>query len=162
MQIMQLLLEGQIDQKTAGLLFYGLQIASSNLKHTNFEPETKNEIVIDPKKTAETRLGQPLWKNGDFEETADGKINLDDYDLTDLTIRVIDQMKKQSGMEPTPRSVRERYAPWTLPKQDNAEEKKNGEEKNEAAKKEVKAERRRDPRDLELSADGRYYYPDDK
>src|SRR5881628_3785192 len=108
MQIMQLLLEGQIDQKTAGLLFYGLQIASSNLKHTNFEPETKNEIVIDPRKTAETRLGQPLWKNGDFEETPDGKINLDDYDLTDLTIRVIDQMKKQSGMEPTPRSIRRR------------------------------------------------------
>ena len=51
MQIMQLLLESQIDQKTAGLLFYGLQIASSNLKHTNFEPETKD----DPKKTAETR-----------------------------------------------------------------------------------------------------------
>jgi len=71
-------------------------------------------------------------------------------------------MKKQSGMEPTPRSVRERYAPWTLPKPANAEEKKSGEEKNEAAKKEVKAERRRDPRDLELSADGRYYYPDDK
>ena len=162
MQIMQLLLEGQIPQKTAGLLFYGLQIASSNLKHTNFEPETKNEIVIDPKKTAETRLGQPLWKNGDFEETADGKINLDDYDLTDLTIRVIDQMKKQSGMEPTPRSVRERYAPWTLPKPANAEEKKSGEEKNEAAKKEVKPERQRNPRDLELSADGRYYYPEDK
>src|SRR5206468_2680765 len=115
MQIMQLQLSGQIDQKTAGLLFYGLQIASSNLKHTNFEPETKNEIVIDPKKTGETRLGQPLWKNGDFEETADGKINLDDYDLTDLTIRVIDQMKKQSGMEPTPRSVRERYAPGPCP-----------------------------------------------
>jgi hypothetical protein len=60
------------------------------------------------------KLSQPLWKNSDFEET-DGKINLDDYDLTDLTIRVIDQMKKQSGMEPMPRSVRERYAPWTLP-----------------------------------------------
>jgi hypothetical protein len=111
MQIMQLLLSGQIEQKTAGLLFYGLQIASSNLKHINFEPETKNEIVIDPRKTAETRLGQPLWKNSDFEETSDGKINLDDYDLPDLTIRVIDQMKKQSGMEPTPRDVRERYAP---------------------------------------------------
>src|SRR6266550_7480381 len=48
MQIMQMLIEGQIDQKTAGLLFYGLQIASSNLKHINFEPETKNNIVIDP------------------------------------------------------------------------------------------------------------------
>jgi hypothetical protein len=114
MQIMQLLLEGQIPQKTAGLLFYGLQIASSNLKHTNFEPETKNEIVIDPKKLRETGLGQPLWKNGDFEETPDGKINLDDYDATDLTIRVIDQMRKQSGWEPLPRDIRETYAPWTL------------------------------------------------
>jgi hypothetical protein len=114
MQIMQLLLSGQIPQKTAGLQFYGLQIASSNLKHTNFEPETKNDIVIDSRKLRETGLSRPLWKNSDFEETADGKINLDDYDLTDLTIRVIDQMKKQSGMEPTPRSVRERYAPWTL------------------------------------------------
>src|SRR5206468_4642294 len=115
MQIMQLLLEGQIEQKTAGLLFYGLQIASSNLKHTNFEPETKNDIVIDPKKLRETGLGQPLWKNGDFEETPDGKINLDDYDATDLTIRVIDQMRKQSKMEPLPRDIRETYAPglWT-------------------------------------------------
>src|SRR5205823_12383658 len=32
MQIMQLLLSGQIEQKTAGLLFYGLQIASSHLQ----------------------------------------------------------------------------------------------------------------------------------
>jgi hypothetical protein len=71
-------------------------------------------------------------------------------------------MKKRSGMEPTPRSVRERYAPWTLPKPATAEDNQNGEEKTEAAKKEVKAERRRNPRDLELSADGKYYYPDDK
>jgi len=53
MQIMQLLLSGQIPQKTAGLQFYGLQIASSNLKHTNFEPETKNDIVIDSRKLRE-------------------------------------------------------------------------------------------------------------
>jgi hypothetical protein len=65
-------------------------------------------------------------------------------------------MKKQSGMEPTPRDVRERYAPWTRPKQTN------GEEKKEEPKKEVKAERQRDPRDLKLSADGKYYYPEDK
>ncbi len=125
MQIMQMLIEGQIDKKTAGLLFYGLQIASSNLKHINFEPETKNDIVIDPKKLRETGLGQPLWKNGDFEETPDGKINLDDYDATDLTIRVIDQMRKQSKMEPLPRDIRETYAPWTLtdtPKKPNGEE----------------------------------------
>ena len=126
MQIMQMLISGQIDQKTAGLLFYGLQIASSNLKHINFEPEIKNDIVIDPKKLRETGLAQPLWKNGDFEELPDGKINLDDYDATDLTIRKIDQMRKQSGWAPLPRDIRERYAPWTLedePKKPNGEEK---------------------------------------
>jgi len=114
MQIMQMLIEGQIDKKTAGLLFYGLQIASSNLKHINFEPETKNDIVIDPKKLRETGLAQPLWKNSDFEETPDGKINLDDFDATDLTIRKIDQWRRQSGMPPLPRDIRETYAPWTL------------------------------------------------
>src|ERR1044071_1984322 len=98
MQIMQMLIAGQIDQKTAGLLFYGLQIASSNLKYINFEPENKNDIVIDPKKLRETALPQPLWKNSDVEETPDGKINLNDYDATDLTNRVIDQWKKMSGM----------------------------------------------------------------
>ena len=65
-------------------------------------------------------------------------------------------MKKQSGMEPTPRDVHERYVPGPLPKQANSEAKK------EEAKKEVKAERQRDPRDLKLSADGKYYYPEDK
>ena len=137
MEIMQLLLEGQIDQKTAGLLFYGLQIASSNLKHINFEPEIKNDIVIDPKKLRETGLAQPLWKNGDFEETPDGKINLDDYDATDLTIRVIDQMKIECGMPPTPREVRERYAPWTLkdtPKKPAGSEKEGQKEQEQEIK----------------------------
>ena len=132
MQIMQMLISGQIDKKTAGLLFYGLQIASSNLKHINFEPEIKNDIVIDPKKLRETGLAQPLWKNGDFEELPDGKINLDDYDATDLTIRKIDQMRKQSGWAPLPRDIRETYAPWTLedePKKPAASEKEKEEEK---------------------------------
>ena len=128
MQIMQMLIEGQIDQKTAGLLFYGLQIASSNLKHINFEPETKNDIVIDPRKLRETGLAQPLWKNSDFEETPDGKINLDDYDATDLTIRKIDQWRRQSGMPPLPRDIRETYAPWTLKDKPNGGKNEGGEE----------------------------------
>jgi hypothetical protein len=32
-------------------------------------------------------------------------------DLTDLTIRKIDQWRKQSNMEPLPRAIRETYAP---------------------------------------------------
>jgi hypothetical protein len=51
----------------------------------------------------------------DFEETADGKIKLEDYDMTDLTIRVIDQMRKASGWEPLPRDIRETYARPTPP-----------------------------------------------
>jgi hypothetical protein len=36
-QVMRLLAAGQIDRKTASLMLYSLQIATSNLQHTTFE-----------------------------------------------------------------------------------------------------------------------------
>ena len=41
MQVMRLILSGQLDPKTASLLLYALQTASSNLGRTNFEPVIK-------------------------------------------------------------------------------------------------------------------------
>ena len=38
MQVMRLTLRNQIDPKVSGLLFYGLQTASCNLRNANFEP----------------------------------------------------------------------------------------------------------------------------
>ena len=68
MQIMRLILSGQIDPKTAGLLLYALQTASSNLSRINFEPVIKTCVVIDPRTVDQTQLGEDPWSREDYEE----------------------------------------------------------------------------------------------
>jgi hypothetical protein len=60
MQVLSLLLRNQIDHKTAALAFYGLQTASSNLKQADFQPFRQN-VVIDPEKASQSRLGEYVW-----------------------------------------------------------------------------------------------------
>lgn len=66
MQIMRLIVYGQIDNKTAGLLLYGLQTASNNLRRTTFEPYPP-KVIIDPDWTEDTCLGENAWQKEDFE-----------------------------------------------------------------------------------------------
>jgi hypothetical protein len=68
MQVMRLILSGQVDPKTAGLLLYALQTASSNLSRINFEPAVKTRVVIDPHTVNQTPLGEDPWCKEDFEE----------------------------------------------------------------------------------------------
>ena len=68
MQVMRLILNGQIDAKTAGLLLYALQTASTNLARTNFEPTIKTRVVIDPRTVNQTPLGEDPWRREDYEE----------------------------------------------------------------------------------------------
>jgi len=68
MQVMRLILNGQIDPKTAGLLLYALQTASSNLRRIDFEPMIKTHVVIDPRTVDQTPLGEDPWCQEDFEE----------------------------------------------------------------------------------------------
>jgi hypothetical protein len=68
MQVMRLILGGQIDGKTAGLLLYALQTASSNLARTNFEPTIKTRVVIDPRTVDQTPLGEDPWNREDYRE----------------------------------------------------------------------------------------------
>jgi hypothetical protein len=65
MQIMRLIITGQIDGKNAGLLLYALQTASTNLHRTNFAPYLY-EMVLDPKTVSETPLGARIWEASDF------------------------------------------------------------------------------------------------
>jgi len=68
MQIMRLLLTGQIEHKTASLLLYALQTASTNLRQTNFKPWV-HEVILDPRDAAESILRRTnLWDDKDFEE----------------------------------------------------------------------------------------------
>jgi len=70
MQIMRLIIAGNIDCKTAGLLLYALQTASSNLQHTKFEPRM-HDVILDPRCVADTLLGESIWEDEDFEEEDD-------------------------------------------------------------------------------------------
>jgi hypothetical protein len=65
MQITRLLIAGDIDTKTAGLVLYALQTASSNLHHTHFEPNMC-DVILDPSSVADTSLGAHVWEDSDF------------------------------------------------------------------------------------------------
>jgi hypothetical protein len=68
MQVMQSLAWGQMDHKTAGLMLYALQTASSNLRKTDFEAEEATDVVIDRDTVHLTCLGGQQWFEEDFEE----------------------------------------------------------------------------------------------
>ena len=70
MQVLYLLGSGQMEHKEAGLMLYGLQIASSNLKNTKFEPEKPTDVVIDRKTVDRTCIAGPQWFHREFEEPA--------------------------------------------------------------------------------------------
>ena len=67
MQVMRLLISQQIDHKTASLLLYALQTASSNLRQTNFKPFC-HDVVLDPRDAVNTPFDSPIWEDEDFEE----------------------------------------------------------------------------------------------
>ncbi len=67
MQIMRLILTGQLDPKTAGLLLYALQTASANLSRTTFDPD-RHDVILNPAAANETLLGQSVWEDDDFEQ----------------------------------------------------------------------------------------------
>ncbi len=68
MQVLQLLGSGQMDYKMAGLMLYGLQTASSNLRNTEFEAEEATDVVIDRDDVHRTSIGGPQWFEEDFDE----------------------------------------------------------------------------------------------
>jgi hypothetical protein len=67
MQVMRLLISGQMDHKTASLLLYALQTASSNLRQTNFKPFC-HDVVLNPRDVGNTPLDSHVWEDEDFED----------------------------------------------------------------------------------------------
>src|SRR5438093_13006537 len=64
-QIMRMIVCRQVDTKSAGLLLYGLQIASANLRRTRFEPYHK-DVTIDLFRVPERIIGDEAWSPSDF------------------------------------------------------------------------------------------------
>ena len=82
MQVVQLIITGHIDNKTAGLLLYGLQTASANLRRARFEPMNAERVVIDPDSVADTPLNADQWSEEEEEEGED-ELQADEEDSED-------------------------------------------------------------------------------
>jgi hypothetical protein len=76
MQILQLLLTGLLEHKTAALALYGLRAASRNLRDASFKPNPQN-VVINPATVNKTLLGEDIWKNSDFNVKKEDKLKED-------------------------------------------------------------------------------------
>jgi hypothetical protein len=76
MQVMRLLVSGQLDHKTASLLLYALQTASTNLRMTRFAPST-NDVILDVRDVAKTGLNEQIWDDEDYEDSEDDE---EDYE----------------------------------------------------------------------------------
>lgn len=70
MEVMSQLVSRQIDHKTASLLLYALQTASTNLRRTQFNPN-EHDIILDPRDAAITPLDYRAWEDEEFEEEED-------------------------------------------------------------------------------------------
>jgi hypothetical protein len=55
-QVVQMVLQKRIERKTASLLLYALQIASSNLKRMELEKPQPEQVVIDPDTVSQTPM----------------------------------------------------------------------------------------------------------
>jgi hypothetical protein len=68
MQVMQMLAWGEMEPKIAGLLLYGLQTASSNLRNGSFEAEEPTDVVVYPEDVKKTDIDGPQWAPEEFHD----------------------------------------------------------------------------------------------
>ncbi len=80
MQIMQFILTGQIEHKTASLLLYALQTASSNIRATKFEPRV-HQVILNPRDAAEIPLNANAWDDEEYEDEDEEEEELDEVEL---------------------------------------------------------------------------------
>src|SRR5271157_2329649 len=85
-QIVQMLLQKRIERKTASLLLYALQIASSNLKRMELEKPQPAEVVIDPETVSQTPIDQACEVNASPQTSQDANQDANRNDKTDSDV----------------------------------------------------------------------------
>lgn len=83
-QVVQMVLQKRLERKTASLLLYALQIASSNLKRMELEKPQPEQVVIDLEKESETPMAA---RDETARESSDEDIERSDEDLPPGTIQ---------------------------------------------------------------------------
>lgn len=67
MEVMRMIAANKIEHKTASLLLYALQTASSNLRKTNFAPYM-HDVILHPNDAADTPLNYRAWEDEESDE----------------------------------------------------------------------------------------------
>jgi hypothetical protein len=99
MRVLRMLAGGTMDAKKAGLMLYGLQTASANLKHTKFEAEKATDVVIDCKSVDQTCINGPQWFAGDFAEQ-DQPEPVEEDEMDELAAAGGGEVVEEVGREP--------------------------------------------------------------
>ncbi len=107
MKVIQMLGSGRLEHKTAGLMLYALQTASSNLRKASFEVDEVTEVVIDRDDIDRTSIGGPQWFEEDFEteeeaeeDEADGEATQEEMQAAkEEEIRVANEEKDRDARE---------------------------------------------------------------
>jgi hypothetical protein len=73
MKVIQMLGSGRMDHRTAGLMLYALQTASTNLRRAEFEAIDATDVVIDRDDVYRTSIGGPQWFAEDFDDEPDAE-----------------------------------------------------------------------------------------
>lgn len=113
MQIMRLILTQQIEHKSASLLLYALQTASTNLRMTDFKP-FRHEVILDPRDAADSPFDSHLWNDEDFEEEEDDDVETE----ADRAIAALEQVEKKRKEEGKWMAWAERQFPRSNPSSD--------------------------------------------
>jgi hypothetical protein len=85
-QVVQMVLQKRIERKTASLLLYALQIASSNLKRMELEKPQPDQVVINIETESETPMAAMI-EDETAQESSDEEIKRSDEDLPPGTIQ---------------------------------------------------------------------------
>jgi hypothetical protein len=91
MQIMRLIVAGQIDHRSAGLLLYALQTASAVLPRLRFDPFI-HDVVLDPKTVNETPLSAHIWEDSDFDSAQ----NEDEDDDEAMRVQALEEAQRKT------------------------------------------------------------------
>jgi hypothetical protein len=99
MQIMRLIITGQIDAKSAGLLLYALQTASANIPRLRLAP-LRHDVVLDPNTVNATPLGSSLWRDADFsDDEEEGERAANPDPRPNFTPRTVEEARNQAEID---------------------------------------------------------------
>jgi len=102
-----------VDTKSAGLLLYGLQIASANLRRTQFEPYHRN-VTVDLFRVPERIIGDEAWSPADFKD-ANAGVGRAPSPEKDAHVARTPSPAKDAHVARTPSSAKESCVVATLP-----------------------------------------------